>query len=136
MIKDKKKVLKYFLAYIFTLISSIVVVVLYLMYFPVNSKIITEKKTINQTKLMEESIEESINNVYDAVVTVESYLNDTKIGTGTGFVYKENGDKAYILTNHHVIDSSNSIDVILSNKEVVKVKLLKLLLWVIVITSK
>lgn len=124
MIKDKKKVLKYFLAYLFTLISSIVVVVLYLMYFPVNSKIITEKKTINQTKLTEEAIEESINNVYDAVVTVESYFQDTKIGTGTGFVYKESEDKAYILTNHHVIESSSDIDVILSNNEVVKVKLL------------
>lgn len=122
--QSKSKALKYFLAYIFVLVSSVTTVILYLKYFPVNSKVITESKTINQTKLTEEAIEDTINNVYDAVVTVESYSSGQAIGSGTGFVYKVDNDKAYILTNHHVINGASNVDVILSNNEVVGVKLL------------
>lgn len=121
---NRKKLLKYFLAYIFTLVSSIVAVILYLMYFPVESKVITEKKTINQTKLSETAIEESIENIYDAVVTIESYKNNQSVGSGTGFVYKTDSKNGYILTNHHVIDGSDKVEVILTNNEVVEVKML------------
>ncbi len=124
LVKDKNKALKYFLAYVFVMVSSVSAVILYVKYFPISSKVITELKTINQTKLTEESIEDAINSVYDAVVTVESYNSGQSIGSGTGFVYKVEGDKGYILTNHHVIDGASNIDVILSNNKVVSVKLL------------
>lgn len=121
---NRKKYFKYFLFYLFTIISSICAVILYLYYFPVKSKVITENKTINETKLTEESIEGSIESVYDSVVTVESYKNDQKIGSGTGFIYKMDKEKGYILTNHHVIDGSDKLQVILNNNEVVDVTLL------------
>lgn len=122
--KNRKKILKYFLAYVFTIVSSITAVILYLMYFPVESKVITEKKTINQTKLSETAIEESIQSVYDSVVTIESYKNNQNIGSGTGFIYKTDSKNGYILTNHHVIDNANKVEVILTNNEVVEVKVL------------
>lgn len=121
---ERKKILKYFLAYVFTITSSIVAVIIYLMYFPVESKVITEKKTINQTKLSETAIEESIENVYDSVVTIESYKNNQNIGSGTGFIYKKDSKNGYILTNHHVIDSADKVEVILTNNEVVEVNVL------------
>lgn len=121
---NRKKVLKYFLAYVFTIVSSIVAVILYLRYFPVESKVITEKKTINQTILNETAIEKSIENVYDAVVTIESYKNNQNIGSGTGFVYKTDTKNGYILTNHHVINGADKVEVILTNNEVVEVKML------------
>lgn len=124
LVKNKNKALKYFLAYVFVLISSVGAVILYLMYFPVNSKVITEKKTINKTELTESAAEDAIEKVYDSVVTVESYKNSQSIGSGSGFVYKTDGDKGYILTNHHVINGADKIEVILSNNEVVDVKLL------------
>lgn len=124
LIVDKNKALKYFLAYIFVLVSSLCTVILYLKYFPVNSKVITEEKTINETKLTESSIEDAIESVFDSVVTVEAYNQGQTIGTGSGFVYKVDDNKGYILTNHHVINGSSTIDVILSNDEVVNVKLL------------
>ena len=122
--KNRKRILKYFLAYVFTIFSSILAVILYLTYFPVQSKVITEKKTINQTKLSETAIEDSIDSVYDSVVTVESYKNDQNIGSGTGFVYKKDSNNGYILTNHHVINGADKIEVILTNNETVEVKLL------------
>ena len=36
--------------------------------------------------------------------------------TGSGFVYKEVGDYAYILTNNHVVSSSSSVEVMYHNK--------------------
>ena len=121
---DRKNLFKYFIFYVFTIFSSILAVIIYLYYFPVNSKIITESKTINETKLTEESIESSINSVYDSVVTVESYYNNQNIGSGTGFIYKTDDKKGYILTNHHVIESADKVQVILSSNEVVDVTIL------------
>ncbi len=122
--KDRKVILKYFLAYVFTIFSSIVAVILYLTYFPVESKVITEEKTINETKLSETAIEEAIDNVYDSVVTVESYKNNLNIGSGSGFIYKTDDKNGYILTNHHVIDSADKVEIILTNNEVVEVNIL------------
>jgi serine protease Do len=125
MIKvNKKKLLKYFLAYVFVLVSAIVTVVLYLMYFPVNSKIITEKKTINQTRLTETQMEDAIEKVYDSVVTVESYKYNESIGSGSGFIYKTDSKKGYILTNHHVINGADKVEVIFSDNKVEEVKIL------------
>ncbi|MBO5183011.1 MAG: trypsin-like peptidase domain-containing protein [Bacilli bacterium] len=124
MMKDRKTIFKYFIFYVFTIFSSILAVIIYLEYFPVSSKVITEEKTINETKLSETAIEDAIENVYDSVVTVESYKNNQNIGSGSGFIYKEDKDKGYILTNHHVINLADKIEVILTNNEVVEVKLL------------
>lgn len=124
MKKDRKQIFKYFIFYVFTIFSSICAVIIYLNYFPVASKVITEEKTINETKLSETAIEDAIENVYDSVVTVESYRNNQNIGSGSGFIYKSDSDKGYILTNHHVISGADKVEVILTNNEVVEVKLL------------
>lgn len=118
---NKKKIFTYFIFYVITIISSIAAVILYIKYFPIESKVINEN--INKTILTEKGIEDAISNVYDAVVTVNSYYGDTKIGTGSGFIYKSD-DKGYILTNNHVIEDANSYTVILSTGEVVEASLL------------
>lgn len=118
---NKRKMLKYFLFYVFTIISSIAAVILYLKYYPIESKVITE--TVNKTMVSEAGIEDAIGGVYDAVVTVQSYYNDQLVGTGSGFIYKKE-DKGYILTNNHVIDSANSYKVLLQTGEEVDAKLL------------
>lgn len=118
---NKKKLFPLFMFYVFTVASSIFAVILYIKYFPIESKVITEN--INKTVVTEKGIEEAINNVYDAVVTVNSYFGDRKVGTGSGFIYK-NDDKGYILTNNHVIENANNYTVILSTGEVVEASLL------------
>ena len=118
---NKKKIFTYFIFYVITIISSIAAVILYIKYFPIESKVINEN--INKTILTEKGIEDAISNVYDAVVTVNSYYGDTKIGTGSGFIYKSD-DRGYILTNNHVIEDANSYTVILSTGEVVEASLL------------
>ena len=107
---NKRNVLKYFLFYVFTIFSSIVAVILYIKFYPIESKVITE--SVNKTIVNETGIEESINSVYDAVVTVNSYIDDQKRGTGSGFIYKKD-DKGYVITNNHVIEECNNYEVIL-----------------------
>ena len=118
---NKKKLFPYFIFYVVTVCSSILAVILYIKYYPIESKVINEN--INKTIVTEKGIEDAIGNVYDAVVTVNSYYGDTKIGTGSGFIYKSE-DKGYILTNNHVIEDANSYTVILSTGEVVQANLL------------
>ncbi|QOR66634.1 trypsin-like peptidase domain-containing protein [Cytobacillus suaedae] len=45
-------------------------------------------------------------------------------GTGSGVVYKKAGDKAYVVTNHHVIDRANQLEVSLSDGTRVAAKLI------------
>ena len=120
---NRRQYFKYFMFYIFTIISCIIAVTIYL-YFVPTSKVITQNKTINETKLLEEGIETSIESIYDSVVTVEAYRNDQKVGSGSGFIYKQDNTQGYILTNHHVIDNADKLSVLLNNKEQVEVKLL------------
>lgn len=118
---NKRKIFPYFVFYVLTVLSSIAAVILYVKYYPIESKVITEN--INKTVVTEKGIEEAIGNVYDAVVTVNSYYGETKVGTGSGFIYKSD-DRGYILTNNHVIENANNYTVILSTGEIVEAQLL------------
>ena len=72
----------------------------------------------------EDSISEGVSAIYDAVVVVEGFKNGSLISTGTGFVYKKTTDKAYIMTNHHVIDGTDSVKIILSDDTVLDVEVM------------
>ena len=72
----------------------------------------------------ETSLRSSIDKVYDSVVVIETYdARKNKIGTGSGFCYKKN-DKAYFITNNHVIDGSSYIEVLNIVNKNYEVKLL------------
>ena len=120
---NRKKYFKFFIFYLITVASSILAIKVYTYFFPI-STVITENKTINETKLTEQSIEDSIESVYDSVVTVESFRNNQQISSGTGFIYKTDNEKGYILTNHHVIENADKIEIIMNNGEGYEVKLL------------
>ena len=62
------------------------------------------------------TISNSVNKVYDAVVVVEGFTDNQLSSTGTGFIYKKDEKNAYIMTNHHVVNGSEKIKVILSDK--------------------
>ena len=82
-------------------------------------------KTNNDVTLKEDnSISKGVANVYDAVVVVEGFTKEQLVSTGTGFVYKQNNDKAYIMTNHHVIAGVESVKIILSDNSVIDAKIM------------
>ena len=81
-------------------------------------------KNITESKYTETSIAKAVEKVYDAVVVVEAYKQDSLYSTGTGFVYKKEGNKAFAMTNNHVVDGADSIKLILSNNEEIEAKVL------------
>jgi len=69
-------------------------------------------------------ISASVDKVYDSVVMIENYKSKSLQGTGSGFVYKVDKERGYIMTNQHVVDGSTSLKVRLTNGEEVDAKLL------------
>ena len=65
----------------------------------------------------ESGISEAVEKVYDGVLMIRNYQNNEVASTGTGFVYKIDGDNAYVMTNQHVVDSADKITLITSNDE-------------------
>ncbi len=75
-------------------------------------------KDPNQTKEVKKvsitetnTIKEAVNKVYNAVVLIKSYKGKEQISSGTGFIYKKDNKKGYLITNHHVIEDSTTIKV-------------------------
>src|SRR5690625_1922506 len=49
---------------------------------------------------------------------------DSEAGTGSGVIYKTDKDYAYVITNHHVIEGADMIEVVLSDETTVEAQLL------------
>jgi len=83
-------------------------------FFPVaRSQIIN--KLEKEVTVTDTGIGDAVEKLYDAVVVVESYKNKQEITSGSGFVYKTDGDLAYILTNTHVIDEADQVYVMFTD---------------------
>jgi len=79
-------------------------------------------KTVNVN--VNSAVTEAVNKVSDAVVGVVniqqvSFWDQTQegeAGTGSGVIYKKEGDKAYIVTNHHVVAGAHQLEVVLNDE--------------------
>lgn len=69
-------------------------------------------------------VTKAVDEASDAVVGVSnlqtggdffSQSQEQAVGTGSGVIYKSEGDIAYVVTNHHVVDGANSIEVTLAD---------------------
>lgn len=67
------------------------------------------------SSVSDSAIGQGISNIYDATVYIENYKDKKVHVTGTGFVYKKDSGKAYILTNYHVVANNSSLKVVLSD---------------------
>lgn len=79
--------------------------------------IVEKTKLEKSVTVTDKGIADAVEKVYDSVVTIETYVNNRAYASGTGFVFKTEGDKAYILTNSHVISNSNSVKVTFTNNK-------------------
>ena len=77
------------------------------------NSIIKNKSSVTLNE--KDSISAGVEVIYDAVVVVEGYTKNQLASTGTGFIYKESNGKAYVMTNHHVINGVESVKLILSD---------------------
>ena len=79
--------------------------------------IVVKTKLEKSVTVTDTGIADAVEKVYDSVVTIETYVNNRAYASGTGFVFKTEGDKAYILTNSHVISNSNRVKVTFTNNK-------------------
>ncbi|BBW98409.1 S1C family serine protease [Geobacillus icigianus] len=94
----------------------------------------TEQKTdtlpLQPTANTKTNMIAAINKVADAVVGVvniqkqvdffSDQAQDAEAGTGSGVIFKKEGNTAYIVTNNHVIEGANKVEVALANGKKVK----------------
>ncbi|MGP4076376.1 S1C family serine protease [Halobacillus sp. K22] len=70
---------------------------------------------------------QAINEASEAVVGVskmqETPQGTQKAGTGSGVIYKKDGDQAYVVTNHHVVEKASSLEVVISGGKKVEAEL-------------
>lgn len=94
-------------------------------YYP--PKVTTEmiEKTVSEVNVTEsDTIQTGISKIYDAVVVVESYSNGKVTSSGTGFFYKKDDTKAYVITNHHVVSGAKEVKIVNINNDRVSAKVL------------
>lgn len=72
-------------------------------------------KLEKEVTVNERGIADAVEKVYDSVVVVENFKNNKLVATGTGFVFKQDGKKYYMLTNYHVIEGNTSIKVVFTD---------------------
>lgn len=102
-----KKVVLIIIAFFVGVIGTYVTIKL----FPGNND--NTIKTVKDVNITEsDTIKSSVEKIYDSVYVIKSYQNNNLVGTGTGFVYKEDSENGYMITNHHVIQGATSIKVL------------------------
>ncbi len=75
-------------------------------------------KSCNSTVIMENgSLAASVEKTFNSVVMIKTYNGSKAKGSGSGFIYKFEGDYAYVMTNHHVVDGGNKWIIITSTDE-------------------
>lgn len=75
-------------------------------------------RSCNSTVIMENgSLSASVEKTFNSVVMVKTYNGTKAKGSGSGFIYKIDGDYAYVMTNHHVVDGGNKWIIITSTDE-------------------
>ncbi len=115
----KKENAKIIFLVVFSFVIGGIIMFALLKWTPLVSEVLGAGNTVvtrNDTQVYEKnSLAAAVDKIYDAVVMVSSYENDTLVSTGSGFVYKTEGNYAYILTNQHVVGDANKVTVTMSN---------------------
>ena len=90
-----------------------------------NPTVVTKNRTISETKVTEEAMEDAIKKIYDSVLCIEVLNQDGSVlSTGTGFVYGKDDKYGYVLTNAHVVSGATNIQGMLSNNSTTALTLL------------
>ena len=72
-------------------------------------------KTEREVTVTDYGIADAVEKIYDSVVVVKTYSRSQLYSTGTGFVYKKSGNRYYLLTNYHVIENSDKVNVVFTD---------------------
>lgn len=120
---EKNKGNKVYTCLFIIIIILIIGLIGYDVYLNVNKKIIQTTnitKTEKEVTVTDKGIAEAVDKLYNATVIVELTEKNEVVGWGSGFVYKVDGDVAYVITNYHVTDGYNKATIEFTNGEKVE----------------
>ncbi len=118
-------VIKVIIISLLVVASFLIGVGLMYLYGIKNPRIVTKNRTISNTKVTEEAIEDAIKKVYDSVLCIEVMSDDGSVlSSGTGFVYAKDDKYGYVLTNAHVVSGATKVQGVLSNNNSVDLTIL------------
>lgn len=80
--------------------------------------------TQKEVTVTDKGIADAVEKLYDATVIVEVGSGNKLSGWGSGVVYKKDDKYGYILTNHHVIDDVDDIEIVYSDESSTKAELI------------
>lgn len=104
-----KEKVTYVVSIIVALFLGIIGTVVVVKFLPASESI---ERTVKEVSVTEtNTIKSAVGKVYDAVVYIASYSNNQAVSSGTGFVYKKEKDKGYIITNNHVIEDADKVSI-------------------------
>lgn len=105
--------LKYIIGILVSSFFGCIITIFVLNYFGLLNKTNIEKVVSDVNITETNTLKSAINKVYDSVVVIQSYNTNGKlISSGTGFYYKKDSSRGYIITNYHVIEKSKKIKVV------------------------
>ena len=96
----------------FGMLSIVLILVGIDVVININRKVIQTTnitKTEKEVTITDQGIAEAVDKIYDATVIVELMQGNSVLGWGSGFVYKVDGNDAYIVTNYHVTDGYKEV---------------------------
>ena len=84
----------------------------------------TVTKIEKDVQITDEGIADAVEKVYNSVVIVSNYQKDTLVSFGSGFVYKNDDKKSYIITNHHVVADGDKFIITYEDGDEVEAKVI------------
>ncbi len=110
--KDNRKTILYSIS---TFFIGIVLSLAVIYNFPsiFSKTIVKEEKNVTIT---DTGLSESVEKVYNKVALISNYSMGKLSATGSGFIYKIDGNDTYIVTNHHVVDGGTTFKVTYSDE--------------------
>lgn len=84
----------------------------------------TITKIEKDVTVTDKGIADAVEKVYDSVIIVSTYKGNTQYSSGSGFLYKVDGKKTYIITNHHVVEGGDNYKITYTNGEIEEATLL------------
>ena len=99
-------------------------VLVYLIYYIGDNNLNIESNRIAYNVNIDSTVNQAVKKASPNVVGVVRYRQDKENGTGSGVIYKLTKDKAYIITNQHVIKDAQKIEVAFIDENRVEAKLI------------
>ena len=81
-------------------------------------QVVNTCKSCNSTVIVENgSLSAAVEKAYNSSVMIKTMAGTRSKGSGSGFIYKIEGDSAYVITNHHVVSGGDKWKVITSTDD-------------------